>query len=128
MTIEIEHDLLEEHRLIAIELKEIKARELDLRAKITDVLLEGLDTGTHNFILHDLHVKAVKGVSHSFDQETISELVDNGDLSNWELGLLRTKYELRLADYKIANFPVDVLEQALIVKPSLPTLLITLGE
>jgi hypothetical protein len=120
--------LLEKHRLVAIELKEIKADELKLRQVITDHLLEGLDIGTHNFEINHLNVKAVKAVSHSFDQEMLAEFIDNGDLTDMELGLLRTKYELKLKDYKLANFDVDVLEQALVVKPSLPTLTITLGD
>ena len=120
--------LLEEHRLVAIELKSIKAKELELRNVITDHLLDGLDIGTHNFEINHLNVKAVKGVSHSFDQEMIAEFIDAGDLSDEELGLLRTKYELKLADYKRATFEVDVLDQALVVKPSLPTLSVTLGD
>lgn len=120
--------LLEEHRLVAAELKELKAKELELRTVITDELLEGLPTGTHNFEINHLFVKAVKGVSHTFDQEMIAEFIDNDDLSDQELGLLRHKYELKLADYKRANFEVDQLEQALVVKPSLPTLSITLGD
>lgn len=128
LEIELPHDLLERHRIAAEALRDAKVVELDLRNQITDVLLDGQDTGTHNFLLHHMLVKAVKGVTHSFDQDMISELVDNGDLSDWEIGLLRVKYELKLKDYKLANFPVDVLEQALVVKPSLPTLEIKLGK
>jgi len=124
----LSEELLEAHRNAAIALKACKEVELDLRNQITDILLEGQDVGTHNFELHGLKVKAVKGVSYKLDDELIQEFLDAGDLSDFEIGLIRTKYELRLADYKRANFPIDVLDQALVVKPSLPTLAIKLGE
>lgn len=120
--------LLEAHRNAALALKDCKEYELDLRNQITDVLLEGRDTGTHNFEIHGMLVKAVKGVSYKLDDELIQEFLDNGELSDFEIGLIRTKYDLRLADYKRANFPIDVLDQALVVRPSLPTLAIKLGE
>jgi hypothetical protein len=120
--------LLEAHRHAALALQDCKALELDLRSQITDVLLEGRDTGTHNFELHGLHVKAVKGVSYKLDSELIQEFIDNEELSDFELELLRIKYELKLTDYKSASFPIDVLDQALVVKPSLPTLAIKLGD
>lgn len=120
--------LLEQHRQAAIALKECKEVELDLRNQINDILLDGRDTGTHNFELYGLKVKAVKGLSYKLDDDLIQEFLDNGELSPFEIGCIRIKYELRLADYKRANFPIDVLDQALSVKPSLPTLAITLGE
>ena len=122
----LDPNLLEFHRLAAIALKEAKAHELELRSQITDVLLEGRDTGTHNFELHGMAVKSVKGVSYKLDDDLIQEFIDNEELSEFELGCIRTKYDLRLADYKRATFPVDVLEQALVVRPSLPTLAISL--
>ena len=122
----LDPNLLEFHRLAAIALKEAKEHELELRSQITDVLLEGLDTGTHNFELHGMKVKSVKGVSYKLDSDLIQEFIDNDELSPFELECIRTKYDLRLADYKRANFPVDVLDQALVVRPSLPTLAISL--
>ena len=122
----LDPSLLEFHRLAAISLKEAKEYELELRNQITDVLLEGADTGTHNFLLHGMNVKATKGVSYKLDSELIQELIDDDELSPYELDCIRTKYELKLADYKRATFPVDVLDQALVVRPSLPTLAISL--
>lgn len=122
----LDPNLLEFHRLAAIALKEAKAHELELRSQITDVLLEGRDTGTHNFELHGMKVKAVKGLNYKLDDELIQEFIDNDELSEWELELIRIKYDLKLGPYKTATFPMDVLDQALVVKPSLPTLDISL--
>lgn len=126
--IEIDHDLLEKHRIAAIVLKEMKETELDLRRQITDVLLEGRATGTHNFLMEGFKIKAVKSVSHSFDIEGLEQLMDNNELSEDELALLRVKYDLKLADYKEAAFDTSVLDDVIIVKPSLPTLTIVIGE
>lgn len=125
---EVSEELLELHRLAAIDLKLAKIDELNLRNQITDILLEGRDTGTHNFILHDMKVKAVKAVSHAFDQEMIHEFIDNGEVTDEEMELIRTKYELKVGDYKKALFETDILDQAIIVKPSQPTLTVSLGE
>lgn len=122
---EIEHDLLEEHRIAAIQLKEWKAKELELRNQITDVLLEGLDTGTHNFTMHGMFVKAVKGVSYSIDKSVLDVIWDDMDPDEREL--VRWKPELNLKDYKNNSLPL-VLDDAITVKPSLPTLSITLGS
>lgn len=126
--IHIEHDLLEEHRVAAIALKEIKQTELDLRNQITDVLLKGKPTGTHNFIMEGFKIKVVKSVSHKFDNESLLQLLDNNELSDDELELLRISYDLKLADYKQAAFDTSVLDDVIIVKPSLATLSITIGE
>jgi hypothetical protein len=126
MSNEIDHDLLEAHRMAAINMREWKAKELALRVEITDQLLEGQDIGTHNFILHGMFVKAVKGVSYSLDKNVIDEKYD--EMSDDERGLIRWKPELKLGDYKSAVFDTDILEEALTIKPSLPTLDITLGK
>lgn len=126
--IHIEHDLLEKHREAAISLKLMKAIELDLRQRITDVLLEGRPTGTHTFFMEGFKIKVVKSVGHSFDVEGLLQLMDNNELSEDELSLLRVKYDLKLADYKEAAFDTSVLDDVIIVKPSLPTLTIVLGE
>ena len=125
-------ELLEEHRLAAITLTDAKAVELNLRNEINDVLLEGRDSGTHNFELHGMKVKAVKGLNYKLDDELIQEFLDNDELTDFEISLIRIKYEVRLADYKRAveqgQNPIDVFDQALSVQPSLPTLAIKLGE
>lgn len=122
----LDEGLLESHRNAAAALKLCKEIELDLRSQITDVLLEGLDTGTHNFELHGMKVKAVKGVSYKLDDELIQQFIDDDELSPYEMDLIRIKYDLKLSGYKAATFPMDVLDQALVVRPSLPTLAISL--
>ena len=122
------HDLLEQHRIAAIELKWAKENELELRNQITDVLLEGKSVGTHNFSMHGFKIKSVKGVKHSFDTELLEEMIENKELSDEELELLRVKYDLKLSEYKEATFDTSVLDDAIIVRPSLPTLAISIGE
>ena len=126
--IHIKHDLLEEHRMAAIALKEMKETEIELRNKITDVLLKGKPTGTHNFLMEGFQIKVVKSVTHSFDDEGLEQLMDNNELSDDELTLLRVKYSLILNEYKQATFDTTVLDDVIIVKPSLATLSITIGE
>lgn len=126
--IHIEHDLLEDHRKIAIALKGLKEQELELRNQITDVLLEGKSTGTHNYVMSGFKIKCIKSVKHSFDTEGLEQLLENNELSDDELTLLRIKYDLKLAEYKQAPFDTTVLDDVIIVRPSLPTLSIVLGE
>jgi hypothetical protein len=125
--IDIDPDLLEEHRVTAIALKEIKAKELELRNQIADVVLEGLDPGTHNFAKEGMLIKAVSALNYSFDKVVLTALIDEDMLSDDELELIRWKPELKLADYKKAEFEVEVLDEALFVKPAQPTIEIKIG-
>lgn len=126
--IDVDHDLLEEHRVTSLALKEIKVKELDLRNQITDKILEGLEVGTHNFAAHGMLIKAVKALNYSFDAPTLQSLIDGEELTPEELDLIRWKPELKLADYKKANFETEGIDEALFVKPAHPTLEIKLGE
>lgn len=125
--IDIDPELLEEHRLAALELKEVKKKELELRNKITDKILDGLPAGTHNFAKAGMKIKAVSSLNYSFDKETLDELINEDILTKEELDLIRWKPELRLADYKKASF-VENINGAIFVRPAQPTLEIKLGE
>jgi len=125
---EIPSSLLEEHRLAAIALKELKTKELILRNQINDVLLDGLPAGTHNFLIDGYKIKSVKGLNYSFDTESLLQLIEDGELSEQELDLLRVKYELKLTPYKEAMFDTTILDDVIIVKPALPSLSIILGD
>ena len=128
ININLDIELLEAHRVAAISLKEIKAKELELRNQITDVILEGLEVGTHNFAVDGLLLKAVKSLNYSFDKETLNQLIEDECLTEEELDLIRWKPELKLADYKKANFETEGIDEALFVKPAQPTLEIKIGE
>ena len=121
------HELLEEARLMAIQLRELKAKEMELRKQIVYELAKDADVGTHNFSLHGFAIKVKLGVSYSFDQEELVDLMDRNLLTDEELSLIRTKYDLKLADYKKAG-NTETLDDVIIVKPSAPSLEITLGE
>lgn len=125
---EIDLELLEAHRVAAIGLKEFKAEELRLRNEITDQLLEGADPGTHNFKFGGYIVKTVKKLNYSFDRETLDQLIEDDQLSLDELSLIRWSPDLKLGEYKKAEFDIEGIDEALVVKPALPTLEIKLGE
>jgi len=125
---DIDLELLEAHRVAAIELKEWKATEIKLRNQITDVLLEGADPGTHNFNIGEFKIKTVKKLNYSFDRETLAQLIEDEQLSDEELALIRWSPDLKLGDYKKAECDLEGINEALIVKPAQPTLEIKLGE
>ena len=108
-------------------LKEIKAKELELRNQICDVILAGLGTGTHNFAKDGMLIKAVASLNYSFDKETLDGLINDDALSADELDCIRWKPELALAKYKKTD-NTEALDEALFVKPAQPTLEIKLGE
>lgn len=126
--IDVDHDLLEEHRVTALALKEIKAKELDLRNKITDVILEGLEVGTHNFSKDGMLIKAVSSLNYSFDVDVLQASIDDGILTEEEQTLIRWKPELKLGEYKKTEWDTEILDEALFVKPAQPTLEIKIGE
>lgn len=121
------HDKLEEYRLAKLALVEAKEKELTLRLEICDEMLKGKRTGTHNFVQDGFKIKAVRKLNYSLDQEQIKNLIDEGKLSERELALLRTKYELKLADFKKAD-DIPNIEDSLTVKPATPELTVILGE
>ena len=121
------HELLEEARQLAIQLKELKAREMEVRKTIAYELGLDKDIGTHNFELFGFKVKLKLGVSYAFEQDELVDLMNRNLLTDEELSLVRIKYDLRLADYKKAG-NTETLDDVIIVKPSAPSLYITLGE
>ena len=122
------HDELEEYRLVATELKEIKKKEMEMRRNICDKLLEGRNVGTHNFSMEGFSMKAVKKVSYSVDQEMVAHFLEEDELNEHEVEMIRTKYELALKNFKDGADHLGVLEDAVIVKPATPSLTIELGE
>lgn len=124
----LDHDLLEEYRDVAANMRELKKRELVLRNEICDKLLEGRNIGTHNFSMEGFSVKAVKKVSYSLDQEMVAHYLAEDELNEYEIEMIRTKYELGIKNFKAGADHIGVLEDAITVKPSLPTLTIELGE
>jgi hypothetical protein len=123
----ITYEMLEEARLLAIQLKELKAKEMNLRKEIAFDLGDGLDPGTHTIVRDGFQIKLKLGVSYTLVQDELIELMEMNALTDEELGLIRTKYDLKLAEYKKAGY-TETLDEVIIVKPSAPTLEITLGE
>lgn len=119
---------LEEHRTIALQLKEIKAKEMKLRTEIVDAYDDGEKlSGVSNFSESGFKIKVTKRLNYNIDQDEFLRLVNEERLSEEEFGLIQTKYSLKLTDYKKAG-NTDALDEAIIVKPAAPSLLIELGE
>ena len=120
--------MLEEARDLAIQLKDIKEREMILRIKISKALNKDQTPGTANYDQDGMRVKLKVANNTSIDQEELISLMVRGLLTEDERTLIRTKYDLKLGDYKKADFDTSILEEAIIVKPAAPTLTITLGD
>lgn len=125
--ITVDSELLEEHRVVALQLKEIKAKELEIRNKICDKILDGLGTGTHNFAKDGMLIKAVASLNYSFDKETLDTLINDDMLTEAEHNCIRWKPELAVTQYKQTE-NTENLDEALFAKPAQPTLEIKLGE
>jgi len=120
-------ELFEQHRTMAIQLKQLKVDEMKLRIAIVENLCAGKDLGTHTFSMEGFIIKAKTSVGYSLDQEIIQEMIADDVLSDEELDCLATKYQLKLGDYKRSG-ETDNLDEAVMVKPAAPTLEIVLGE
>lgn len=123
----ITHEKLEQLRQMKIQLAELKDAEMALRREVAEELTKGHDIGTHNFEIEGLKIKVTTAMSYTVDQTEIQMLLDRGLLPENQRELLRTKYELRLADYKKA-YDTDVLDDAVITKPAAPVVSIELGD
>ena len=119
--------LLEQHRILAQQLAEIKKQEMSLRNEILDILLIDKEAGTHNFMFDHLKVKAVKSFRYSLNTDEINEMIQDDRLTEEEANLLRIKYELKLADYKKAGDTPNI-DEALTVSPAQPSLSVTLED
>lgn len=122
------NDQLEQHRVMAAQLKTLKEEEMKLRVKIVEKLTKKDDSpGTKNFTREGMRVKVKLGLNYNLDQEELVSLMTQGLLTEEELGAIRTKYELKLAEYKRLDNP-ETLDDVIIVKPAAPTLSVELGE
>ena len=103
-----------------------KSLENKLRIEICDELLENKTTGTHNFTDFDgYRVKAVKKVSHNIDKEVLGFIYD--EMSAEEQEAINFKPELSVSKYKKLE-DHSVIDNAIIVKPAMPSLDIKLDE
>ena len=116
------HDELEEYRLLAEQVKLLKKKEVEMRRYICDQLLDGRNIGTHNFSMEGFAIKAKKAVAYKFDQEVVQHLIEEDELNDYEREMIRTKYEVALANFKKGADELESLEDAVIVTPSMPTL------
>ena len=113
---------LEKQRQLAIQLKAIKDAEAKLRREICDELLKGRHTGTHNFDICGMKVKAVKSVSMRIDSK-----IDVDSLTDEEKALIAWKPSLKIGDYKKTTSDTSNLDEFIVVTPSMPTLTIELA-
>lgn len=103
-----------------------KSLENKLRKEICDHLLEGKITGTHNFDdFPGYRVKAVKKVSHSIDNDVLSFIYD--EMTKEEQECIDFKPNLSISKYKKLE-DHSVIDDAIIVKPAMPSLEIKVDE
>jgi hypothetical protein len=122
----VNHDMLEEYRVLAGELKLLKQKENQMRRDICSILLRGRHVGTHTFALHGFEVKAVRKNNLSFDQELVADLIASEQLTNEELRAIRTKYEVNKRNYDELD-DGSALDEAIVSKPAMPTLTVELS-
>lgn len=114
---------LEEHRVMAADLKRLKADEMELRIDIAEQLSsDGLAAGTHNFAFEGLKVKLVSKLNYRIDKDILETL----ELTEEEAECIRWKPELNLTKYKMEE--IDTLDEAIIVTTGAPTLTVELAE
>jgi len=123
----ITHDDLERHRLLAIQLKEVKEQEMALRVRIAGELNKDNALGTKRYDQEGYKVKLKTSLNYNLDQDMVAFMLAEDMLSSDELACLRTKYDLRLKEYKECD-DTSVLDDAVETKFAAPTLEITLGE
>ena len=107
------------------QLKYWKDKEAELRTKICTTVLEGKSVGTHNITKGKYKLKAVKKISYVLDPEMIDALWD--DLSEEEKDSIKYSPKLLLNEYKELE-DHEVLDQAITIKPAMPTLTIEYVE
>ncbi len=111
--------LFDDHIEAQENLKYWKERELELRLKICNPLLEGKSVGTHNIKKGKYKLKACKKVNYNFDEEILDNNWD--DLSDDEQDCVKFKPSLRLKEYKNLH-DRKLLDEAIEVVPATPTL------
>lgn len=119
------HKKCEQHRLLAIQLSEVKEKEMELRLDICSEILKGKKVGTNNFTEGGLKIKAVKKVNHKLDEDELSEVYD--DMSDEETACIKFKPSLIKKNYDaLAESPI--LDEVLTVEDATPSLKITLVD
>ena len=119
---------LEQHRVMKAQLLKLKDEEMALRVKIVNKLTKtDSDPGTKNIRRDGFRIKIKLGLNYTLDQVELQRLIDEDSLTEEELDCIRTKYELKLREYKAADNP-ETLNDVIVVKPAAPTLDVELGE
>jgi hypothetical protein len=108
------------------QLKVLKAQESEMRKDLALKILENQGIGTHSFASGHFMCKATKKVSYTIDRATLEEFWD--DMTDAEQDAIDLKPTLKLKNYK-ALTDSDMIDESLIVKPSMPSLVISMiGE
>ncbi len=125
---EITEELLNEHRLIAIHLKELKEREKQLRIEIVDIYesMGKNELGTHYLQCNKLNVKMVLKTSMKIDEQVLNTIYDS--LTTLEKDCIKTEHSIVKAEYEELPMDNPILDDALIVTDAMPTLIVTLVE
>ena len=120
-------DLLIEHIDIKSKLDHYKKVENDLRIQIVDIAMKEFDAGigTTNILFDGIRLKVARAYSYTLDASAFSEVAD--ELSDEELACINMKPNLILANFKRLE-DSKLLSDCVVVKESMPTIKIELGE
>ena len=116
----IEKCLMEINALQKI-IRECKEKEMDLRTKVVNKLLENdQSTGTHKFNYPDFSVKIKTSNNIRIDHSTLSRIEQK--LTPAELQCIRWKPELSLREYNSISGNHKLLDSVLTVTPAAPVI------
>lgn len=119
---------LEQHRKMALDLKDLKKKESDLRDEICEAYKsQGFNTaGTHTFYSDNLEIKMALGISYSLDVDALEK--DKDSLSQEERDCIKYTPSIIMDNYNALLGDDLLLDEYIITKDKKPTLKITLSE
>ena len=117
-------ELIEEWMEISEKLKEIKAREAELRVEITESVFPGAGEGTLTAHMHGLKIKGGFKYNRTVDQKLLTDTWS--ELDSDEQACFQQKFNLVLGKYKENSTPL--VDSLITVKPGMPTLTIVVDE
>lgn len=118
----IENVIIEQQQL-AEQIRELQAREKELRADVLSKLFGANVIGTVKSQVCNMIVTGTFGLTYSVDSAAVEEALELSELPEECFDAFRVKYELDKKYYdQLSDAERKVVDKFLTVKPSLPTL------
>lgn len=116
-------DKIAEQQSIYSQIKDLQAKEKELRLEILDELFGDNNVGTVKTQVSNLIVTGTYGLTYKFAQAEIDEAIETGALSTAALSAINVKYELNKKAYdQLDEEATSELNDYLTITPALPTL------